>query len=125
MELNYVLAWFVCVSCTFTLLRLLRSGSASRTWGWIAVLAISLITTIVLSFLAPHWNGYAGGILLGLFVLIPSSAARHMQKQVVRQQFTSARKMADVVRWLHPADGWREFPDILHALELGQHGDFS
>ncbi|MEM7343864.1 MAG: rhomboid family intramembrane serine protease, partial [Chloroflexota bacterium] len=61
----------------------------------------------------------------GILVLLPSLGVRWLGRLVFKQRFTSARYLATLLSWLHPADGWGKQPKILYALELGQQGNFT
>jgi rhomboid protease GluP len=45
---------------------------------------------------------------------------RLYQRLFMQQRFAAARRLAEVLYWLHPADGCRELPEIIRAYELAQ-----
>ncbi|MEB3295329.1 MAG: rhomboid family intramembrane serine protease [Synechococcales bacterium] len=58
-------------------------------------------------------------LLLGL----PLIGFAQVQHWVVRENYRSARKLMTSLRWLHPWDGWWEYPSLLHALRMAQQGN--
>jgi rhomboid protease GluP len=43
----------------------------------------------------------------------------------MQQDYAAARRLARIISWLHPADGFRELPKIVHAFELAQQGELA
>ncbi|MGD1083367.1 MAG: rhomboid family intramembrane serine protease [Verrucomicrobiota bacterium] len=65
---------------------------------------------------------YLAAALWLLLVLVPGLLGRSYHRHLLRQQYPAARRLARIVSWLHPADGWGEMPQIVHALDLAQRG---
>src|SRR5262249_73079 len=65
------------------------------------------------------------GGMWALFVLIPSIGYRSVARLTLRQKYRAARRLAEVLRFLHPYDGWLEQPRLLRALEHSQPGPFT
>ncbi|MFD1333781.1 hypothetical protein ACFQ4O_17385, partial [Methylopila musalis] len=59
---------------------------------------------------------YAAAAAWALFLAAPSFAANAHARALGGQDYDRARRMAQVVRLLHPFDGWRREPDLLAAL---------
>lgn len=97
---------------------------ADRTYarGWIFVSGFVLVVTVVSSYLAPAIGGLIGGCLWGILIMVPSIGFMKVNQLVAKQRFGQASKLATFLSWLHPADGWREQPKLLRALEMGQRG---
>lgn len=55
--------------------------------------------------------------------MVPSLGFKQINQLVSQQRFGQARRLASLLCWLHPLDGWREQPEILRALEMGQRGE--
>ena len=123
MDLNYILEWFVGVTSVAGLVRILRSPTHGRT-GWIVTFSIDLAILVAGFIFFPIASGYAAAAFWCVFVLGPSLVFRIVQRAVFRQQFEIARKAAMVARVLHPADGLREYPELLRSFELGRQGRF-
>ena len=124
MDFDTILFWFVCVSCVCALLRALTHLRALG-GGWIVVYLLILAVMGA----GERWNfkraTYAGGILWTVLVLVPALLARLYIRCFLQQRYHAARKLAQIVSWLHPAGGWRQQPEILRALELAQAGDIA
>ena len=60
-----------------------------------------------------------------LLILLPGLIARPYNRRMMQQKYAAARRVARILSWLHPADGCRELPEIVHALELAQQGELA
>ena len=121
MDINNLLIWIVCLSCVTTTISAFRS-SFHHNRGWIFVSIFIFVVTAVTSYLIPNLGGLVGGCFWVIFILIPNILNRKVSQLVAQQRYHQASKLAQFVSWLHPADGLREKPQILHALDLGQQG---
>jgi rhomboid protease GluP len=122
MDLNHLLMWIVYLSCVSTIIQAARVSIANNR-GWIVVAGLILVVTAVTSYLTPSVGGLIGGCLWVIFILLPNLGNRKVDALVAQQRFRQASRLAKVLSWLHPADGWREQPELLLALELGQRGE--
>ena len=124
METYIVIFWFVVISCAsglFAIRTRLRSGAL----GW-AVLYFAILLVAVIG-----WVGRKNGIIyagLGMWlvlVLLPALLSRVYQRYFFEQRYARALRLARIISWLHPADGWREQVEIVGALELAQQGNLT
>lgn len=118
-----MLIWTVIVSCGAMLLRAARFRATRAGSGWVKVAAGILVSTLALLWLRPSIAGYVGGAGWALLLLVPMVATRKLGTLVMAQRYTAARRVAHIISVLHPADGWRDYPRLLKALELGQEGE--
>ena len=124
MDLNLVLFWSVLFSClaglVITLARLRWGGM-----GW-TVLFIAILLMDV-----GGWLGnnrvlvLASALAWVLLVLLPGMLSRLYHRRTVEQRYPAARRLAQVIACLHPADGWRQQPEVVKALDLAQRGELS
>lgn len=122
MDLNTILRFLVTISCLSLIVRVLMSR---RNWGWLGV-ASSILGIMVASFVFfPEQSGIVGGILWLTFVLIPILGLRQVNHFVYQESFHKARRLASVLSWLHPGDGWRDQPQFLYTLELIKKGELA
>ncbi|NEU74472.1 rhomboid family intramembrane serine protease [Hassallia byssoidea VB512170] len=121
MDINNLLIWIVCLSCVTTTISAVRN-SFHHNRGWIFVSTFIFVVTAVTSYLIPNLGGLVGGCFWVIFILIPNFANRKVNQLVAQQRYHQASKLAQFVSWLHPADGLREKPEMLRALDLGQQG---
>jgi rhomboid protease GluP len=121
MDINNLLIWIVCLSCVTTTISAVRT-SANDNRGWIFVSIFIFVVTAVTSYLIPNLGGLVGGCFWVIFILIPNLVNRKVNQLVAQQRYHQASKLAQFVSWLHPADGLREKPEMLRALDLGQQG---
>ncbi|MEM6751455.1 MAG: rhomboid family intramembrane serine protease [Cyanobacteria bacterium P01_C01_bin.38] len=121
MDINYLLTWMVCISCISQILYGIRS-SAIQGVGWIVVSGFVLAVTATLSYLTPTIAGLVGGGLWVVLIVTPAVAIKNFNRLLTQQKFKQARRVAIFVRLLHPADGWREQPELIKALEMANNG---
>ena len=124
MDSDIVVFWLVCSLCL---------AGLAATWarmrftapGWLVLLlAILLLSVAGWLWSQPAIIYTAAAIWLGL-VLLPGLIGRLCQQRLMQQQYSAARRLARIISWLHPADGWREQPKLLGALELAHQGEFA
>lgn len=121
MDLNHLLLWTVSLSCILILLST-RQTSPTATRGWAFTASAILAVTAVVFYANPAIAGLVGGSLWAIFILAPSLGVRRVNQLMAQQQFQAASQLAACLAWLHPADGWREQPQLLRALALAQQG---
>lgn len=119
MDPNGLLLWMVLLAAGLTLARGARAGSPR---GWMVVGAAILGVTLAALALEPGIAGFLGGGLWAVLVLLPALGSKLCAHFSLRQEYGKARAVAHILRILHPADGWREQPELLRALELAQRG---
>jgi rhomboid protease GluP len=117
MDLNVIFIQLVSFSCV---LLLLRSSRLPR--GWVIVSAVILLVLVGAYYFAPAWAGFISGGLWALLILVPIVGFAQVNRLVAQERFSQARRLAMGLRWLHPADGLFDYPQLLHGLELGHQG---
>ena len=123
MDYTTVIFWLVCFSSLSGLAKVLKQIHSVGS-GWVVVyLTILLVSTIGLVCQQPTLI-YAGAAMFLLLVLAPGLIGRLYQQRVMQQRYSAAARLARMISWLHPVDGWREQPKIIHALELAHRGEF-
>ncbi|MEM9540131.1 MAG: rhomboid family intramembrane serine protease [Cyanobacteria bacterium P01_E01_bin.42] len=122
MNLNQLLIWTICLSCFSFLVRTLLDR---RGRGWSMVSGGILIITGALFYLASDLAAWVGGSLWLLFLIIPALGCARVNQLIYQERYRGARRWANCLRWLHPADGWFEQPFILKTLEMGQQGQIA
>jgi rhomboid protease GluP len=115
MSFNLLLIQLVFFSCLFSLL---RSPRLPR--GWLAVSSAILTVLVVALILAPDRAGWISGSIWTVFVATPLIGFTRVNRLFYQERYPQARKLAACLRWLHPADGWLEYPHVLLGLELVQ-----
>ena len=93
--------------------------------GWMVV----YLAILLLSLAGWRWEQpaiiNAAAVLWFLLILLPGLITRPFNRFIIQQRYAAARRLARILSWLHPADGCRDLPKIVHALELAQHGDLT
>ncbi|MBF2026100.1 MAG: rhomboid family intramembrane serine protease [Oscillatoriales cyanobacterium C42_A2020_001] len=93
--------------------------------GWLAAIAI-VVMALIGSFLTiPEWAGFVSGSLWALLILLPIIGFARVNRLVSQEQYRQASYLASWLRWLHPADGFMEYPQLLHGLDLAKQGSLS
>lgn len=100
-----------------------RAQFAAR--GWLAAYLIVLLVAVTGWLLEQAAIIYVAAGLWGLLVLIPALIGSLYNRRFMQQDYAGARRLARIIRCLHPADGWIEMPKIIHALEMAQKGDLT
>jgi rhomboid protease GluP len=117
MTFNILLIQIVFFSCVFSLIRSPRLPK-----GWLVVSGLILALLMTTFVLVPEWAGWISGGIWALFVVVPLLGFAHVTQLCYQERYGQARRWAEGVRWLHPADGWVEYPGLLRGLELAQQG---
>ncbi|MEM1394995.1 MAG: rhomboid family intramembrane serine protease [Cyanobacteria bacterium P01_H01_bin.150] len=110
----------VSISCISQIIAGIRA--ARQALGWILVSGFILFVTGTLSYFAPTLAGLIAGGLWIVLIVIPAIAIKYFNRLITQQKFKQAKRIASIVRLLHPADGWREQPELVKALEMAQKG---
>ncbi|MBE9031450.1 rhomboid family intramembrane serine protease [filamentous cyanobacterium LEGE 11480] len=97
-----------------------------QTKGW------RLVACSILGLLAIGWGIPQLTICLtiasciwGIFLLLPVQGFAQVERLVSQEKFQAAAKLMSVTRWLHPLDGWWDYPQLLHGLALATAGQMS
>lgn len=109
----------------FSSLVLFVRAIRGRAWGWAFATGLVLALAGAGALLFPSYAGYVAGSIWLLFVALPSIGQGLVGRLGNRQRYADAARLASVLRFLHPADGWWERPRILRALALAQAGAFA
>jgi rhomboid protease GluP len=124
MDYETIVFWFVCLSC-LSGLGMTAPRFRSIGAGWV-VLYLTILVVAVIGWL---WQKsifvYAALGMWLLFVLAPGLLGRIYFRLFLQQRYTAASRLARVISWLHPTDGWRQQPEIIRALALAQSGDLN
>ena len=92
-------------------------AARARRGGWVVASAVVLVVTVAGAVALPGVGGYIGGAALMLLVMVPLFGYRLAFRYTLKQDYAKARRLAWWLRWLHPGDGWLEWPHLLAALE--------
>ena len=124
MDYDIVLLMVVCLSCLAGLVVMWTRVRLAAP-GW----AVVYLTILVPCFAGWFWEQsavfYGAVAMWFLLVLLPGVVGKLCQRRMMQERYADARRLAQIYSWLHPADGWREQPKIIHALELAQQGDLT
>lgn len=120
MDLNTILRLLVTISCLSLMVRVIASRN---NWGWLGIATGILAVMGISLYWFPEHAGIIGGILWLILILIPLIGLRQVNRLVYQERFQKAQRLASILSWLHPADGWWETPRFLRGLELTQKGE--
>jgi len=122
MENDQVIFWcvffYAAVGLVMTLTRL-RSGRR----GWVVLYLAILFVAGFGKLEEEKACIYAAAAIWLMFVLLPGLIGRLYSRRLLQQQYAAAFRLARLLSWLHPADGWRQQPQIVRALHLAQRGE--
>lgn len=118
MNWNFWIVFIVCFSCISLSLRTHRRDRPGfeilTTWPGIS-LSIVAISLLLLGF-APEWSGTISFMLWGFGVILPLWGWQQLHEAIAQYNYDNAMQWAKFLPWLHPGDGWRQFPDFLKLL---------
>jgi rhomboid protease GluP len=124
MDYNHVLLWLVSLSCLAGLV-VMWTHVRFTAPGWMVLyLAVLLLSLAGWLSEQPTIINAAAAVWL-LLILLPGLIGRVYNRRVLQQRFAAAGRLARLISWLHPADGCRELPKLVHALKLSQQGDLT
>ena len=124
MEYKALIFWLVCFSSVTGLVGALRRVRTAGP-GW------AVLFLLILAICLAGWSWqqpslvYASGALWFLFVVVPGLLGKLYFRRFLEQRYPEARRLARIISWLHPADGWRQQPGLVHAVELAQRGELA
>jgi rhomboid protease GluP len=124
MEYEVIIFWLVCLSCLSGLV-VVATHVRSAGWGWLVLYLVILGVAVCGWWWHQNALVYAALALWGLLVVGPGLLSRLYLRRFLQQRYGAAGRVARLISWLHPADGWRQQPQIVRALELAQRGDFA
>lgn len=120
MDLNHLLLFVAIISPLVLIARSHQQARLNRGWRMASV-AVLLVTGGAWLFF-PGSAGFIGGGAWLALLLVPALGARKVVDLAQRQNFGSARRLAQLLAFLHPTDGIPEQARLLRAIELAQRG---
>ena len=116
-----IVFWLLAATSTLWAVMQVRQGIVQR--GWLVVFATIMAVALVGRFLGqPVVIGVAGALWL-VFVCLPSILSSASTRQVIRERYGPAKRLADLAALLHPADGWPGSSRFIDAVALTARGD--
>ena len=119
MSIEIVILQIVTISCTAILLR------SKKNQGWSFVAASILIIMAIGWGLKAQWTVGLVSLLWTIGIALPIFLMSQIAKLRSQEKYSPARRIANVVRFLHPGDGWWNYPQTLQALALAHQGNLN
>lgn len=117
MNIEIVILQIVAISCIAILLR------SRKNLGW-SLVAAGILGVIAIGWsLKARWTVWLAAGLWTVGIGFPILCMRQIVKLVAQEKYHQARRIANIVRILHPGDGWWIYPKVLKAQGFGQSGD--
>ena len=123
MDSDIVLFWFVLIACLSGAVAVARRARSVGA-GWLVVF-MGVLALDLAGWFWGHGLIYAAFALWFLFIVLPGLISRLYYQRLLQQRYAEASRLARFVSWLHPADGWRQQTEIIHAAELAQRGEMT
>ena len=111
MSIEVVILQIVAISCIAILLR------SKKNQGWSLVAASILITMAIGWRLKAQWTVGLVATLWTVGIGLPIFGMAQIAKLRSNEKYFQARRIANIVRILHPGDGWWTYPQTLQALD--------
>ncbi len=124
MDLNRLLMWIVGFYAGLAFV-VLAARFRGRYPGWLFVQALVLGSMIGAWFVVPERAGWMAAAVWVPLVAVPMVLSRWLGRLLVHRRYGAAHRVAVVMSWLHPADGWREYPECVSILAEILGGDFA
>ena len=122
MDNDLVIFWLVFFAALCGLVvALMRVRLLGR--GWVALYLAILLISVFGELENQKACIYVAAAMWLILVLLPGLIGKLYTRRFLQQQYSAAFRLARVLSWLHPADGWRQQPEIVHALDLAQRGE--
>jgi rhomboid protease GluP len=124
-SLNDILSWMVGPICVMLLALYFRRFSlrALKT-GWVIVLCMNLAVLVLGWLWFPSINGIITAIFFVLFIFSPMILLQFTLRCFASNDFAKAKKFAEILKFLHPADGMADYALFIHAIGLQHQGKF-
>ncbi|WP_020184402.1 rhomboid family intramembrane serine protease [Methylopila sp. 73B] len=113
-----------CVAFLVRAVAVARRGGPFAT-GWAVKATLALLGVGAAVALGSETALYGVSAGWALLLVVPALAAQGQARELAGLRFERARVYAEIVRLLHPIDGWRGAPDLMRALARAQAGDVS
>jgi rhomboid protease GluP len=117
MTFNLILIQIVAFNCIFMLFQWSRFAR-----GWMLLTIANLAILGIAYWIFPTQAGYISGGIWFVTILVPLLGYAKTARLVHQERFKQARQWAEIMRWLHPMDGMKDYSQLLKGLELGQNG---
>jgi rhomboid protease GluP len=97
-----------------------------QTAGW-RIVALSILGCLTIGWLMPTFQGLLSiaSFLWAIGLLLPIQGFAQVERLMRQEKFHAAARLMDLTRWLHPFDGWWDYPQLLRGLALAQSGQLA
>jgi rhomboid protease GluP len=120
-DTNTLFFWLVVVAISVDLVRSLRFPGASIRGVRIS-LGLVMVTALLARLFFPARAGFIALFAWAVFAVAPALVARLATQQAHRGEFSRARRLTRILRFLRPFERWRDLSDYYRALELERQG---
>jgi rhomboid protease GluP len=121
MDVLLILFWTIGLSAFSSFIAAIKRRPAADGW---AVVSLTILILLFLSWLREsNLLIYVAAAIWAVSIVVPSILVRSYQQRMIQQQYGEAHRLARAIAFLHPFDGWRQQPMIVHALDLANRGD--
>ncbi len=121
MPLGHLLLWIVGISVFSLFFSALKAGWKDHL-GWIVVCLSLTAITGAIWFFSKEVAGITAFFLWFFFILIPTFLGRKIESLSQEKKWKSARNLANVIRFLHPGDGFWQLPNLFRLAENAEKG---
>ncbi|MGK7957998.1 MAG: rhomboid family intramembrane serine protease [Crocosphaera sp.] len=121
-DINTFIVITVLSICLATIIRVFQ-GIIPKNDGWILISFIVILITVFLLIINSVLSAYIGGILLTIFIIIPQWGFRRVNRLFEIKNYQKSRQLLSKLMYLHFTQYWRNFYQLLWALELANNGN--
>ncbi|MEA5533282.1 rhomboid family intramembrane serine protease [Crocosphaera sp. XPORK-15E] len=121
MDLETIILISIYFSCILVILRVVK-GILPKKDGWIIFSGIIFVITLILSLLDSPLNSWLGGSFCLMFLWIPPWVLSWVNRLIEVQNYKKASQLFSSLYWLHPTPIWRDYLQLIIALEMAKNG---
>ncbi|MEA5508549.1 rhomboid family intramembrane serine protease [Crocosphaera sp. UHCC 0190] len=121
MDVETIVIIITYFSCLLVIIRVVQ-GILPKKDGWIILSVIIFAITLILSLLDSPFNSWLGGSLCLIFLWFPAWVLTRLNRLIEIQNYQRASQLLSRLFWLHPTPIWRDYLQLIFALEMAKAG---
>lgn len=124
MDNDILVFWFVILTCASGLIASFRRARVTGK-GWIGIQVAILFVVVASALFHIPALIYVALAMWLFFVLLPGLIGKSFRRHILKQDYAAAHRLARIISWLHPMDGWPQQPELIRALDLAKRGEIA
>lgn len=121
-DINVLIVIIVFFSCLVTIIGVTQ-GIIPKNDGWITISVLIILVTVLFLVINLSLTAWIGGILSMVFLIIPQWGFRRINHLLEIKNYQKSRQLLSRLMVLHFTQYWRNYYQLLLALELADKGN--